>query len=180
MSVVFLVIAAVAIVVVAASEMYMPLGADVEFVEMGEGVTVARIFAKGGGSENMDALSAFDKEYLCCGHGGNPVAWDLPAPVDLSLSLLAGDNVVDGLLPCSGVDQIKTIEVFSDTKDLRLVFTKYSSSSAGQPIKRCETSRPMDCRTMFVPYKDTYTTLTIHSPENCRLVFNRVARETDL
>jgi hypothetical protein len=144
-----------------------------------DGITTVNLSAKGGGSENMKALSGFDQKYLGGGHGGNPVRWGLPAPKAHVIQLNSGKNEVK-LLPCSGVDQIQSIQVvFSTDEDKKTAGTaefkllKHSMCDDDDDHTFTTTKHNlMDCRTLFVPYKDTFTSLTIHAPASCKLVFN--------
>ena len=144
-----------------------------------DGVTTISISAKGGGSDNMKSLSGFDQKYLGGGHGGNPTQWGLPAPKSHVIQLKAGKNEVK-LLSCSGVDQIQTIKVvFRADPDKKtpengeFQLSKHSFDAETDDHTFTTTKQNfMDCRTLFVPYKDTFTSLTIHAPAPCELIFN--------
>lgn len=137
------------------------------------GVKIVALQAEGGGSKNMSALSAFDRAYLSNGHGGNPVTWGTMAPRKFKIELNKGVNNVP-LLSCSGVDQIESIEVTPKAQDadpIALTLEKFSFNPNVKQ-KSITSKNLMDCRTMFVPYRDTMTGLRIHAPVNCSIQIN--------
>lgn len=147
-------------------------GAPVE-VNIGkkDGVRVVAIRAPGGGSLKMNELSAFDRQYLSNQHGGNPVTWGLPAPQDYVLELKEGNNRCN-LVACSGVDQIHSIA--ASAPHATLVLSKFYLNKAEPQLKHHLTSAKdlMDCRTLFVPYRDCFTQFSIYATEPCTITIN--------
>lgn len=120
-------------------------------------------------------ISAFDQEYLAGGHGGVPTSRRHMPPKDHAIELKAGDNLVE-LLPCSSIHQIRSIAV--SPGDVKLKITKESFMQSGTPAAKIyEEGDLMTCRTLFVPYRDTYTKLSIHSSGDCKIIINPASHE---
>ena len=118
------------------------------------------------------AMSKFDQDYLSGGHGGVPVNWSGVAPTHHVIKLEPGVNKVD-LLYCRSVADITSMVVTGgeDTKE-EFHVTKTRFRGPGSTIFTTTRRNFMECRTLFVAYRDGYTNLTITSPCQCLLVIN--------
>jgi len=112
--------------------------------------------------------SPFDRDYVKDGHGEVPVSRQHMPPKEYTIELKAGDNPVK-LLPCSALDQLRNIEVSPADVDLTLTKTSFAG---GNDAIVCTTRDLMTCRTLLVPYRDTYTKLSIHAAAACTITIN--------